>query len=156
MGEGAKTRGFRNLVNTYFLFIKLFTLRCMSIIRNSFSLILWSFAHTFAVPCLVPIHFQCPIKRGHYYESSNYPDKAPVVQKLDSGIHHINLYSVDSAIGFPNTYPLERDLSNGYRYSDRHIVRQFDCHREFLFICGCANTKSDRHSSWLLETFLSF
>ena len=107
-GEGAKTRGFRNLVNTSFLFIKLFTLRCMSIIRNSFSLVLWSFAHTFAVPCLAPIHFQCAIKGGHYYESSNYPDKAPVVQKLDSAIHNINLYPVDSAIGFPNTYPLER------------------------------------------------
>ena len=29
----------------------------------------------------------------------------PVVQKLDSAIHRINLYPLDNAIGFPNTYP---------------------------------------------------
>ena len=43
----------------------------------------------------------------------NFFIQAPVVQKVDSGIHHINLYPVDSATGFPNTYPLERDLSDG-------------------------------------------
>ena len=37
----------------------------------------------------------------------------PVVQKLDSAIHRINLYPVDSGISFPNTYPLDRDLSDG-------------------------------------------
>ena len=31
---------------------------------------------------------------------------APVVKKLDSAIQWINLYPVDNAIGFPNTYPL--------------------------------------------------
>ena len=40
-------------------------------------------------------------------------DLAPVVQKLDSAIHRINLYPVDNAIGFPNTYPLDSDLSGG-------------------------------------------
>ena len=40
-------------------------------------------------------------------------DPAPVVQKVDSAIRWINLYSVDNAIGFPNTYPLDRDLSGG-------------------------------------------
>ena len=38
---------------------------------------------------------------------------APVVQTLDSTIQGINLYPVDSAIGFPNTYPLDSDLSDG-------------------------------------------
>ena len=28
----------------------------------------------------------------------------------------MNLYPVDSAIGFPNTYPLDRDITDGYRY----------------------------------------
>ena len=28
-------------------------------------------------------------------------------------IHRINLYPVDNAIGFPNTYPLDSDLSGG-------------------------------------------
>ena len=36
---------------------------------------------------------------------------APVVQKVDSAFHQINLYPVDSVIGFPNAYPLDRDLS---------------------------------------------
>ena len=41
---------------------------------------------------------------------------APVVQKLDSTIHQINLYLVDSTIGFPNTYPLDSDLFGGLHY----------------------------------------
>ena len=36
-----------------------------------------------------------------------------MVQKVDSPIHCRNLYPMDSAIGFPNTYPLDRDLSGG-------------------------------------------
>ena len=40
-------------------------------------------------------------------------DHAPVVQRLDSAIPRINLYPVDSAISFPNTYPLAGDLSGG-------------------------------------------
>ena len=40
--------------------------------------------------------------------------QALVVQKEDNAIHRINLYPVDSAIiGFPNTYPLDSDLSSG-------------------------------------------
>ena len=33
--------------------------------------------------------------------------QAPVVQKVDSAIHWINLHPVDNPIGFPNTYPLD-------------------------------------------------
>ena len=40
-------------------------------------------------------------------------DQVPVVQKLDSAIHWINLYPEDNAIDFPNTYPLDSDLSGG-------------------------------------------
>ena len=32
---------------------------------------------------------------------------APVVQKVDNTIHRINLNPLDSATGFPNTYPLD-------------------------------------------------
>ena len=39
--------------------------------------------------------------------------QVPVVQKLDSAIHRINLFPVDNAIGFLNTYPLDSDLSSG-------------------------------------------
>ena len=47
---------------------------------------------------------------GLYYLGAwdNWAD--PVVQKVDSAIHRINLYPVDSAIVFHNTYPLDRDL----------------------------------------------
>ena len=38
---------------------------------------------------------------------------APVVQTLDNAIHRINHYPADSVIGFPNTYPLDSDLSGG-------------------------------------------
>ena len=41
------------------------------------------------------------------------PLLAPVVQTSDSAIHRINLYPVDSVIDFPNTYPLDSDLSGG-------------------------------------------
>ena len=36
---------------------------------------------------------------------------APVVQNVDNAIHRINVYPLNSAIGFPNTYPLDSDLS---------------------------------------------
>ena len=39
-----------------------------------------------------------------------------VVQKEDSAIQQINRYSLDSAISFRNTYPLDIDLSGGYCY----------------------------------------
>ena len=44
-------------------------------------------------------------------DSANPP--GPVVQKADSTIQRINLYPLDNAIGFPNTYPLESNLSSG-------------------------------------------
>ena len=40
-----------------------------------------------------------------------YKAEAPVVRKVDNAIHGINLYPVDIAIGFPNIYPLYRNLS---------------------------------------------
>ena len=39
--------------------------------------------------------------------------QASVVQTLDSAIHRIKIYPVGNAIGFPNTYPLDGDLSGG-------------------------------------------
>ena len=39
---------------------------------------------------------------------------APVVHKVDNAINRINLYPLDSAIGFSNIYyPLDSDLSGG-------------------------------------------
>ena len=66
------------------------------------------------------------VKRFHYphpfytrYDSRQslnviYPTAAPVVQKVNSAIHRINLYPVGSATGFTNTYPLDTDLSQIY------------------------------------------
>ena len=42
--------------------------------------------------------------------------QALVVQKMDKAIHWINLYPLNSAIGFPDTYPLDSDLSGGQCY----------------------------------------
>ena len=39
--------------------------------------------------------------------------QAPVVQKVDNAIHWINLYPLDSAIGLPDSYLLDSDLSSG-------------------------------------------
>ena len=41
--------------------------------------------------------------------------KAPhaVVQRVNRAIHRINHYLVDNAIDFPDTYPLDSDLSGG-------------------------------------------
>ena len=41
---------------------------------------------------------------------------ATVVQKMDSAIHRINHYPLDSAIGFAITYPPDSDLYVGQRY----------------------------------------
>ena len=38
---------------------------------------------------------------------------ATVVQKVNSTIHRRSLSPLDSAIGFPNTYSLDSDLSDG-------------------------------------------
>ena len=39
-----------------------------------------------------------------------------VVRRIDNAIHWINLYPVESAECIVNTYPLDSDLSGGYRY----------------------------------------
>ena len=54
-----------------------------------------------------------PIYRGFNSSIIIQTVLAPVVRKVDSSIHRINHYPVDSVIGFPNSYPLDRDLSGG-------------------------------------------
>ena len=51
---------------------------------------------------------RCPFARSCM---SSAP--GPSCSKSDSAIHWINLCPMDSVIGFPNTYPLDCDLSNG-------------------------------------------
>ena len=36
-----------------------------------------------------------------------------VANKVNSVIHRIKIYPVDKAFGFPNTYPVDSDLSSG-------------------------------------------
>ena len=36
---------------------------------------------------------------------------APVVQKVDNAIQQVNLYLVDSGVGFPNSYPRNRSMN---------------------------------------------
>ena len=42
-----------------------------------------------------------------------HTDQAPVVQKVDNGIHQINHYPLDSAIDFAIIYLLDSDLTGG-------------------------------------------
>ena len=55
--------------------------------------------------------------------------QAPVVEKVNSGIHRINQYTVDNTIGFVNTYPLDSDLSGGSRYPPFEQPRWDLCYR---------------------------
>ena len=50
-----------------------------------------------------------------YYQEKFDADhhQAPVVQKVNSAIHRINHYPLDSVIVFSNTYPMDSDLSDG-------------------------------------------
>ena len=57
------------------------------------------------------VHFIAGI--NDEYNKIAFIDQASVVQRLDSAIHRINHYPVDSAISFHNTYQLESDLSSG-------------------------------------------
>ena len=41
---------------------------------------------------------------------ASYIEQAPAVKKVDNAIHRINLYPVDSAIGFAHTYPLDSEF----------------------------------------------
>ena len=56
------------------------------------------------------ILFLAPLKI-HFKVSVIY--QAPAVQKVDMDAIHRNHYPLDSAIGFPKTYPLYSDLSGG-------------------------------------------
>lgn len=57
------------------------------------------------------------INAAAVFDNSNIPVmiilQAPVVQKVDIATHRINLYPLESAIGFPDTYQLDSYLSGG-------------------------------------------
>ena len=58
------------------------------------------------------------------YSQISIGKQAPVVQKMHyNAINWINRYSLDSAFSFPTTYPLDGDLSVGYRYSTFEQLR---------------------------------
>ena len=65
------------------------------------------------------------------YDFRKDSGQAPVVQNVDSAIRWINLYPVDSAIGFPSTYLLDSDLSSGYHYQ-----RLNNRGHDFFFFCS--------------------
>ena len=60
--------------------------------------------------CEIP-YIQIPILQTNSHTSSIHVDLAPIVRKVDNVIHRINLSSPDSTVGFPNTYPLDSDIS---------------------------------------------
>ena len=60
-----------------------------------------------------------PALKARYFQVSGKPRKilALVVRSMDKAIDWINLYPVDSAVCFAGSYPLNSDLSVGWRYS---------------------------------------
>ena len=67
--------------------------------------------------CLIRKNLTNIFKTSHHVEENSFSMTssmylAPVVQKVDNAIRWINLYPVDSAIGFPNTFSLDSDLSS--------------------------------------------
>ena len=50
--------------------------------------------------------FSLPGREGQIPYCWRLTTLAPVVQKVDNAIHWINVYPVNSTIGFPNIYPL--------------------------------------------------
>ena len=56
---------------------------------------------------LPPLHGNSPFSNHASHQ------QAPVVQKVDNAIHWINHCPMDNTIVYPNTYPLDSDLSSG-------------------------------------------
>ena len=61
--------------------------------------------------------------------------QAPIVQKVDtcSPIHWINLYPVNSAIGFPYTYPLDSDFQRLNNRGQKDTLSNEDVLKTKLF-----------------------
>ena len=60
----------------------------------------------------------CPLNVDSRFQSlarlrASYVEQAPAVKKVDNAIQWINLYPVDSAIGFAHTYLSYSDLFGG-------------------------------------------
>ena len=72
--------------------------------------------------------------------------KAPVVRRLDNGIHWINLYPVDNAKRFAITYPLDSDnpldivIRPSYNWAQKDKILCF-IYRAWEIISGKNNHK---------------
>ena len=70
-------------------------------------------------PCQYAGFLKGYIERTNRFQSINRledhlkKNTGPVIQKVDNALHSINLYLLDNVIGFPNTYPLDSNLSSG-------------------------------------------
>ena len=60
-----------------------------------------------------PVHTKRFVASTCHQVCGDLLSSSPSVHKVDGAIRRINLYPVDGAIGFPKTYPLNRDLSDG-------------------------------------------
>ena len=61
-----------------------------------------------------------------------------VVQKAENAIHQINLYPLDNATGFPNTYPLNSDLSGGSAINTIYYDTIYLVHSAYQPGVGCS------------------
>jgi len=76
----------------------------------------WFYREIFSGSCISAVSlepFKWKIPGEHWQLPGVLPLGAPIVQKVDSAIHRINFYPVDSEIWFRNSCPLDSDLSGG-------------------------------------------
>ena len=77
-----------------------------------------------------------------------------------NAIHRINHYPADSVVCFVNIYPLDSDLSGGYRYpAYEQTGPELYSSNEVLFIgalsLAVGNTNWEFHIKYLIFNFLS-
>ena len=65
------------------------------------------------------------------------PIQAPVFRKAQNVVQWINLDPVYKSTGFPNTYPLDSDLSGGY--SVTHLLNNWGQNNYLYEICVMGN-----------------
>ena len=90
----------------------------------------------FSIPC--PWNVDSRFQSLARFRAS-YTEKVPAVKKLNNAIHRINLYPLDSAIGFAHTYPLDSEFIRWIELSTVHLGYPL-----LTVFCRCGTRNQDR------------
>ena len=63
---------------------------------------------------------------------------ASAAQNVEKAIHQINLYPLDNATGFPNTYPLNSNLSGGSAINTIYYDKIYLVHSAYQSGLSCS------------------